>query len=62
MRYKINNRVNKHTIYEHLPTVTLVDVDATLSLRNEDSELTVARQVYIPDSSLPNELTMAVLV
>ena len=45
-----------------LPTVTLVDVDAMLSLRNEDDELIVARQVYIPDSSLPKDLTVVVLV
>lgn len=54
---KCNNRVNII-----LPTVTLVDVDAMLSLRNEDTELIVARQVYIPDSSLPMDLTVVVLV
>lgn len=47
-----------------LPTVTLVDIDSILSLRNdsEDAELTVATQVYIPDSSLPKDLTEVVLV
>ena len=54
---KCNNRMNVK-----LPTVTLVDVDAMLSLRNEDDELIVARQVYIPDSSLPKDLTVVVLV
>ena len=33
-----------------------------LTLRNRDTEATVAVQLQTPDSFLPNEVTMAVLV
>ena len=46
-----------------LPTVTRAIPDfGSLSVVNKVVRLTVAMQLYTPDSSLPNELTMAVLV
>ena len=45
------------------PTVILdVPLCDALSLRNDDVVVAVASQVYIPDSSLPNESTTMVLV
>ena len=57
-----HQNINLNECKTIIPTVTLVAVDAMLSLKNEDSKLTVATQVYIPDSSLPKDLTVVVLV
>ena len=57
-----HQNINLNECKTIIPIVTLIPVDAMLSLKNEDDELTVATQVYIPDSSLPKDLTVVVLV
>ena len=58
--YRILKCIICHVV---LPTVTLATpLLETLFLRNVDVVVTVAVQVYTPDSFLPNELLTTVLL
>ena len=59
----MTSQVYRHIPYEYSPTATLIIPEApSLSVLNEVGELTVAVQMYSPESLVSTEPIVAVLV
>ena len=61
--HEVCHSINDCIVCDILPVVNLIVADsAVLLVRNADIERTVAVHMYSPDCSLPNDLTVTVLV